>query len=75
VRIQPPKFFAAQCFNTTTLPGGPITAQGVATSEQIEQVPFDHAITGGTGASKNAGGVLTVDEAGDGPATLTFRLD
>ena len=75
VRIQPPKFFAAQCLNTTTLPGGQITAQGVATSDQIEQVPFDHAITGGTGAYKNAGGVLTVDEAGDGPATLTFKLD
>ena len=75
VRIQPPKSFAAQCLNTTTLPGGQITAQGVVTSDQIEQVPFDHAITGGTGAYESAGGVLRVDEAGDGPATLTFRLD
>jgi hypothetical protein len=73
VRIQRPKL-AAQCHNTTTLPGGQITAQGIVTSDQIEQAPFVQAITGGTGAYEGAEGELTVDEAGDGPATLTFEL-
>jgi hypothetical protein len=73
VRIQMPKF-AAQCFNTTTLPGGQITAQGIVTSDQIEQVPFQQAVTGGTGAYQGVTGQLTVDEAGDGPATLSFEL-
>jgi hypothetical protein len=39
-----------------------------------QKVPFDQAITGGTGAYKGARGQLTVDEAGDGPAHLTFDL-
>jgi hypothetical protein len=73
VRIQMPKF-AAECFNTTTLPGGQITAQGIVTSDQIEQAPFEQAVTGGTGAYEGVGGVLTVDEAGDKPAELTFEL-
>jgi len=67
-------FFAAQCFNTTVLPDGQITAQGYVTSNEIEKVPFKQAITGGTGAYRNARGELTVDEAGDGPAHLTFDL-
>jgi hypothetical protein len=75
VRADPAKhFFAAQCFNTTVLPEGQITSQGYVTSDQIEQVPFEQAITGGTGAYRSARGVLTVDEAGDGPAHLTFDL-
>ena len=32
------------------------------------------AITGGTGAYRNAHGQLTVSEAGPQPATLTFQL-
>ena len=75
VRVDLPKhFFAAQCFNTTALPEGQITSQGYVTSDQIEKVPFEQAITGGTGAYRAARGVLTVDEAGDGPAHLTFDL-
>jgi hypothetical protein len=75
VRLDPVKrFFAAECLNTTVLPGGQITAQGYVTSDQIEKVPFEQAITGGTGAYAGARGVLTVDEAGDGPAHLTFDL-
>ena len=75
VRVDLPKhFLAAQCFNTTVLPGGQITAHGYVTSDQIEKVPFEQAITGGTGAYRRAHGVLTVDEAGDGPAHLTFDL-
>jgi hypothetical protein len=66
--------FAVECLNTTVLPEGQISAQGVVTSAEIEKVPFKQAITGGTGAYKNARGELTVDEAGDGPAHLTFDL-
>ena len=73
VRIQMPKF-AVECFNTTTLPGGQITAQGIVTSDQIEKVPFLQAVTGGTGAYKGVTGELTVDEAGDKPAALIFDL-
>ena len=72
VRIAPKS--AVQCFNTTSLPEGQITAQGMVTSDQEEQVPFQQAITGGTGAYAAAGGVLTVDEAGDKPAELRFEL-
>ena len=73
VRIDGPKF-AAQCLTTTVLPGGQITAQDIATSEQIEKSPFQHAVTGGTGKFEGASGQLTVDEAGSGPATLTYEL-
>ena len=74
LQFAPRFFFAGQCLNTTTLPGGQITAQGVVTSDEIEKVPFQQVITGGTGIYKGVGGVLTVDEAGDGPAHLTFEL-
>jgi Allene oxide cyclase barrel like domain len=70
----PQHFFGAQCFNTTVLPDGQITSQGYVTSDEIEKVPFKQAITGGTGAYRGARGELTVDEAGDGPAHLTFDL-
>jgi hypothetical protein len=75
VRVDPVKhFFAAECLNTAVLPGGQITSQGYVTSDEIEKVPFKQAITGGTGAYRGARGELTVDEAGDGPAHLTFDL-
>jgi hypothetical protein len=75
VRLDSAKhFFAGECFNITVLPGGQITAQGYVTSDQIEKVPFEQAVTGGTGAYIGAKGELTVDEAGDGPAHLTFAL-
>jgi hypothetical protein len=75
VRLDPVQHsFAAECFNTTVLPGGQIAAQGVVTSDELEQVPFKQAITGGTGAYKAVRGQLTVDEAGDGPAHLTFDV-
>lgn len=66
--------FETQCLNTTTLPGGQITAQGIVRSDQIEQSPFTQAVTGGTGVYRGVGGQLTVDEAGDGPARFTFAL-
>jgi hypothetical protein len=75
VRMDPVKrFFAVECLNTTVLPGGQITTQGYVTSDELEKVPFKQAITGGTGVYKGARGELTVDEAGDGPAHLTFDL-
>ena len=64
----------AQCDNVTSLPGGAITASGVVTSAEEEQKPFIQAITGGTGAYRNAHGQLTVSEAGPQPATLHFEL-
>ena len=64
----------AQCDNVTNLPGGQIATSGVVTAEQEEQSPFTQAITGGTGAYRNAQGQLTVFEAGPQPATLTFQI-
>jgi hypothetical protein len=66
--------FIAQCENLTHLPNGDIAASGLVTSAQEETTPFIQAITGGTGAFKQAHGQLTVDEAGPQPATLTFDL-
>jgi hypothetical protein len=75
VRVDLPQHLVAvECFNTTVLPEGQITAQGYVTSNELEKVPFKQAITGGTGAYRSARGELTVDEAGDGPAHLTFDL-
>ena len=64
----------AQCDNVTSLPGGQIVATGLVTDAQEETSPFVQAITGGTGAYRNAHGQLTVSEAGPQPATLTFEL-
>ena len=74
LQLAPKFFFAGQCLNTTNLPGGQITAQGTVTSDQIEKVPFQQVVTGGTGIYEGVGGVLTVDDRGDGPARLTFEL-
>ena len=63
-----------QCDNVTNLPGGQIVATGLVTDAQEETSPFTQAITGGTGAYRNAHGQLTVSEAGPQPATLTFEL-
>ena len=64
----------AQCDNVTHLPTGDISSSGVVTSAQEETSPFTQAITGGTGAYKQAHGQLTVSEAGPQPAVLTFDL-
>ena len=64
----------AQCDNVTSLPGGQLVATGLVTDAQEETSPFVQAITGGTGAYRNAHGQLTVSEAGPQPATLTFEL-
>ena len=75
VRVDPATHaFIAQCDNITHLPSGDIAASGLVTSAQEEQAPFTQAITGGTGAYKQAHGQLTVSEAGPQPATLAFDL-
>jgi hypothetical protein len=75
VRVDPTtKASITQCDNVTSLPGGQIVAAGIVTSAQEEQSPFTQAITGGTGAYRNAHGQLTVSEAGPQPAVLTFQL-
>jgi allene oxide cyclase-like protein len=66
--------FASECLNTTVLAGGQISTQGYVTSAQEEQIPFQQAITGGTGAYEGVSGQLTIDDRGDGPAHLTFDL-
>ena len=66
--------FNGLCDNVTSLPGGQISASGIVTSDDEEKRPFIQAITGGTGAYRNAHGQLTVSEAGPQPATLTFDL-
>jgi hypothetical protein len=66
--------FTGQCENVTSLPAGQITASGIVTSDDEEKRPFIQAITGGTGAYKQAHGQLTVSEAGPQPATLAFDL-
>jgi hypothetical protein len=75
VRVDPAtKASIAQCENVTSLPGGQLVAAGLVTSAQEETSPFIQAITGGTGAYRNAHGQLTVSEAGPQPATLTFDV-
>ena len=75
VRFDPAtKASIAQCDNVTSIAGGQIVATGVVTSDQEEQTPFVQAVTGGTGAYRNAHGQLTVSEAGPQPATLTFQI-
>jgi hypothetical protein len=75
VRVDPTtKASTTQCDNVTSLPGGQLVASGLVTSAQEETSPFIQAITGGTGAYRNAHGQLTVSEAGPQPATLTFEL-
>ena len=75
VRFDPnTKASIAQCENVTSLAGGQITASGVVTSAEEEHTPFIQAITGGTGAYRNAHGQLTVSEAGPQPATLHFEI-
>jgi hypothetical protein len=64
---------AASCSGTYTFPNG--TIKGVASASLSQQNNAVHGtITGGTGAYEGARGELTVDEAGDGPAHLTFEL-
>ena len=54
-----------------------ITVQGMVTyapGEEIKAEPYQFAITGGTGAYKNAGGTVRIKEIPGGELRLTFRL-
>jgi hypothetical protein len=55
---------------TFDLPEGQVTAQGMFALAPLRRAPF--AITGGTGAYRNAGGQGTVTETG--PDTLRIVL-
>ncbi|MGH8887610.1 MAG: allene oxide cyclase barrel-like domain-containing protein [Egibacteraceae bacterium] len=59
------------CVVTFDLPKGQITTQGLIDAEKKE---FKEAITGGTGAYKNAGGEVLVKLVSKG-ADLTFFID
>ena len=62
--------FTVQCLISVTLPGGQLTVQGMATG--VDNV---FAITGGTGAYKDArGDVRAVDTTPGVRAELTLRL-
>jgi hypothetical protein len=77
VRITDAKTFSgtAQCVVTASLAGGQIATQGLVSfaGNQLPP-PFDIAITGGTGAYKNASGQVTVQELSDTEANLTVQL-
>jgi hypothetical protein len=77
VRVTDPKTFAgtAQCVVTVSLAEGQIAAQGLVTFVGDElPAPFDIAITGGTGAYKDAGGQVTVEELNATDTNLTLQL-
>jgi hypothetical protein len=61
--------FAIQAVFTASLANGQITAQGVAT----EETHFTAAVTGGTGAYRNARGQVTVRFQAN-QVVLTYRL-
>jgi hypothetical protein len=63
--------FAIQAVFTASLANGQITAQGVAT----EETRFTAAVTGGTGAYRNArGAMLLRSRAGGTEFDFVFRL-
>lgn len=70
-RVGSKKDFTFHCMVTFDLPKGQITSQGLIDAEQKE---FKEAITGGTGAYKNAGGEVLVKLVSKG-ADLTFFID
>jgi hypothetical protein len=63
-----------ECVVTAELHGGQIAVQGLVTFAEDAPGTFVLAITGGTGAYKNARGQVTVEEIGDTEAMLTFEL-
>jgi hypothetical protein len=60
----------ATCTQVIRLPDGTITAQFLNGPPAEKQL----AVTGGTGAYRNAGGEGTLLEFGDGTGSLTLRL-
>jgi hypothetical protein len=65
----------SQCVVTLSLRKGQITLQGlVETQGEDDPGPFTLAITGGTGAYIDAGGVATFRELGDGDGVYKLRF-
>lgn len=62
-----------QCVATFDLPKGQITAQGMFALAPLQRAPF--AITGGTGAYRDAGGQGTVTETGPDTARIVLHID
>ena len=66
---------SAQCAVTLSLANGQIAVQGLVTFVGNETPPpFDLAITGGTGAFKEARGTVTVEETSETEANLTVNV-
>jgi hypothetical protein len=65
-----------QCLVTSSLPGGQITSQALAT---LTSGAFagrqTGAVTGGTGKYRDAGGQFTVEFLGGGETNVTFFID
>ena len=73
VGLEPMVSATVQCVATARLPRGQITVQGLVTFTDGPST-FKLAITGGTGRFREAHGVLTIEEASDTEALLTFRI-
>lgn len=57
---------------TFSLPGGQIAVQAATTAPQPESLEL--AVTGGTGRSSEAQGVVAVQQISDTRAEITFHL-
>ena len=60
----------AECTATFAVPGGQITTQFLNSPPPVKRA----AVTGGTGAYRNARGEAVLVERGDGTGTVTFHL-
>jgi hypothetical protein len=63
----------AQCVATFDLPKGQITVQGMTPVQTLRRAAV--AITGGTGAYRDAGGQGTVTETSEETATIVLHID
>lgn len=77
VRVTDAKAYSgtSQCAVTLSLRDGQIAVQGLVefTGDDLPE-PFDIAVTGGTGAYRDASGFVTVEELSDTKANLTLHL-
>jgi hypothetical protein len=73
-RVVSKKDFTVECVVTFDLPDGQITAQAAVDAADYKKGKFTQAITGGTGAYKNAGGEMLV-ELVEGGSEVTFFVN
>lgn len=73
-RVASEENFTVQSVVTFELPEGQITVQGLLDAADFEKGELKEAITGGTGAYKNAGGEVLVKLV-EGGSELTFFID